>query len=118
MRNLKHVFAAAILGCVIVLPQTGSAGPLAASLGAASSTIPVIADGPIQKVHGWHCSRRYGWYKGRKWRHRHIRACDDYDDEYDEDYRTYRPTPNVYIRPVPQIGVYIGGHGGGHGDWD
>jgi hypothetical protein len=115
MRTLRHLFAAMAVGCVTVFPATGSASPLATSLPAAGSVTPLIADNLIEQIHGWHCDRRRGWYKGKRRWHSHPRACyDDYDD-YDDDY-TYRPTPNVYIRPVPQIGVYIGG--GGHGDWD
>ena len=116
MPNLKYIVATAILGGMIVLPQTGSAGPLASGLGAAGSTLPVIANGLVQKVHGWHCARRKGWYKGAKVWHRHRRACydDSYEDDYDDDYRTYRPSPNVYIRPTPHIDLYIGSPG----DWD
>ena len=117
MRNLRYFLAVAAVGYVIVLPATGSASPLAASLTAAGSATPLIIDHLIQKVHGWHCERRKGWYKGKRRWHSHPRACNEDYDDYDEDYRTYRPTPNVYIRPVPHIGVYIGG-GGGHGDWD
>ena len=40
---------------------------------------------------GWHCRKRYGWYHGHKWWHRHRRAC------YDNDYR-----PGIY---GPGIGL-------------
>lgn len=58
--------------------------------------MPALNEGIVQKVHGWHCSRRYGWWKGRKWRHRHLRACDDYDDDYyPYTYGGYYPGPFI-----------------------
>ena len=94
MRYCRYFFAVAVLGGMIILPQTGSGSPLAASLTAAGSTTPLTVDSLIQKVHGWHCAKKKGWYKGDKVWHRHRRACyetQDYDDDYfDEDFRYSR----------------------------
>jgi hypothetical protein len=117
MRYWRYLFAAAVLGGVIVVPQTGSAGPLLASLAATASKTPLIANSLIQKVHGWHCSRKKGWYKGDRVWHRHRRACNesqvyDDDDYYDDDYRYSRRPPNLYIQP----GIRL--HFGNQGDHD
>jgi hypothetical protein len=115
MRNLRHLMTAAVMGAGMVLPQTGWAGPLATSLAATGSTTPVIADSLIQKVHGWHCSKKKGWYKGEKVWHRHRRACyqtqyDD-DDGYDDDYDYYRRSQS----PYPGASIRL--HFGSGGDW-
>ena len=65
---------------VILLGQerTAEAVPRVPSENAIRST-----DALIQKVHGWHCDRRYGWVRhrhGRRWHahpkwHRHHGAC-------------------------------------------
>jgi hypothetical protein len=125
MRHLKYVFAAAALGSLIALPQVGFAGPLPGGLLAGSST-PVVADDLVQKVHGWHCGKRKGWYHGHRVWHRHYRAChrsyyDDsyYDDNYYDDYSYYRPYRRHYAYPYypgPFIGFSFGG--GRHGGWD
>lgn len=115
MRNLIYVVAA-IVGGLVVLPQAGSTGALT-SLGAAAPQIPVMSGGLVQKVHGWHCSKKKGWYKGDKVWHRHRRACyesqvyDDDDDDY-YDYRYSRRSPNLYIEP----GIRL--HFGNQGDHD
>jgi hypothetical protein len=115
MRYLRHLFIAAAVGGVIILPQAGSASPLVASLAAADSTTPLIVDSLIQKVHGWHCSRRKGWYKGDKVWHRHRRACYEtqYDDDDYDDYDYRRTSPGVYINPGASIRL----HFGSGGDW-
>jgi hypothetical protein len=79
MRNLKYLFTAAAIGSLLALSQTSSASPLAAGLAASGSQTTTIADDLVQKVHGWHCGRK--WSK-RLGRHRHRRACYDYDDDY------------------------------------
>jgi hypothetical protein len=78
MRKLPYLFAAAALGGLALSISPGSASPLASGL-AAGVTGPELNEGLVQKVHGWHCRKRYGWYHGHKWWHRHRRACDDYD---------------------------------------
>src|SRR5215211_1743993 len=107
MRNLRYFFTAAAVSAAMVLPQTGAASPLATSLAAAGSAGPLIADSLVQKVHSWHCSKKKGWYKGSKIWHRHRQACyetQDYDDDdYNDDYGYYRPSPNVYVNPGPSI---------------
>ena len=125
MRNLKCLLAAAALGGFVALPAAGSAGPLPGGSLAASSS-PLVADGLVQKVHGWHCYKRKGWYHGHRVWHRHYRAChyrkryydDYYDDDYD-DYSYYRPYHSYAYPyyPGPFIGFSFGG--GRHGwDWD
>lgn len=116
MRYCRYFFAVAVLGGMIILPQTGSGSPLAASLTAAGSTTPPIVNSLIQKVHGWHCAKKKGWYKGDKVWHRHRRACYEtqvYDDDYYYDDYPYsgRP-PNLYINPG--IRLYFGNRGDHH----
>lgn len=64
---------------------------------------PESKQGLVQKAHGWHCRRLYGWYRHyhrgrrhthRKW-HRHPRACYRV-------YRGYNYGPYVYYGP-PRI---------------
>ena len=86
MRNLKYLLAAAVLGSLMTLPQSGSASPLAAGLTSSGSPTSEITDSLVQKVHGFHCVKRKGWYRGNRWWHRHPRACqrryNDDDDYY------------------------------------
>jgi hypothetical protein len=126
MRNLKYLLAAAAVGSLLALPQTSSASPLATGLGTANTGTPAIADEFVQKVHGWHCSRK--WSK-RLGKHRHRRACyerrryydnDYYDDDY-YDYSYYRPYRRHYGYggygiPFPFFGFQFGGRH--HGGWD
>ena len=94
MRNLKYIRAAAAMGGLITLPQTGSASPLATGVASGTLIQPELTEGLVQKVHGWHCRKRYGWYHHHKYWHRHYRACRRYhrsynDDYYDDDYKDY-----------------------------
>src|SRR5687768_9127265 len=101
MRYWRYFFAAAVLGGALTLPHTGWAGPLATSL--ATNFKGTSVDNLILEVHGWHCSRKKGWYKGDRIWHRHRRACNetqDYDDEYfDEDFQHSKRPLNLYINP-------------------
>jgi hypothetical protein len=90
MRKLPYLFVAAALGGVALSMTPSLASPLTSGL-TLGSNVPELNDGMVQKVHGWHCRKRYGWYHGHKWWHRHRRAC------YDNDYR-----PGVY---GPGIGL-------------
>jgi len=67
--------AAAISGLAFATPS--SATPLASGAAIGNNTIPTANEGLVQKVHGWHCRRKYTNRRG--W-HRHRRACNDYDD--------------------------------------
>jgi hypothetical protein len=67
--------AAAISGLAFATPS--SASPLASGAAIGNNTIPTANEGLVQKVHGWHCRRKYTNRRG--W-HRHRRACNDYDD--------------------------------------
>jgi X-X-X-Leu-X-X-Gly heptad repeat protein len=92
MRNLKYLLAAGALGGLMALPQASSASPLATGLGTVNSNTPAIADGLVQKVHGWHCQKRKGWYHGKRYWHRHWKACHrtyHYDDDYYYDNYSY-----------------------------
>jgi hypothetical protein len=81
MRKLSYVFAIA-------------AGPLAGGLAGAES-MAAVGGNLVQKVHSWHCRKRYGWYRGHKRWHRHSRACYESYDYYDD----YYPYPFVYGGP-------------------
>jgi len=112
MRYWRYFLAAAVLGGATTLSHTSWADPLAASLAVGSKG--ASADNLVLEVHGWHCSRKKGWYKGDRVWHRHRRACQEtlvYDDEYfDEDFRLSpgRP-PNLYINP--EIRLHFGKQG-------
>jgi hypothetical protein len=81
MRKLPSIVAAAaISGLALTSPAVAS--PLAGGL-AEGAGIPQLSEGLVQKVHGWHCRARRGWYHGHRYWHRHRRACYDYDD-YDD----------------------------------
>ena len=71
--------AAAAISALGFTAGPSVASPLAGGL--TSGAVPQLNEGLVQKVHGWHCRRRYGWYHGHKVWHRHRRAC--YDDDYD-----------------------------------
>ena len=77
MRKLPYLFAAAAVSSLALLASPGSASPLASGLTVGSSALPTLDEGLVQKVHGWHCRKRWSSYRG--W-HRHRRAC--YDDDY------------------------------------
>ena len=96
MQTLKYLFAAAALGSLVALPQSSSASPLGVGLTSAGPATSEVTDGLVQKVHGYHCGKRRGWYRGdRRW-HRHRKACKRrYND--DDDYSYYRP--GRYDRP-------------------
>ncbi len=122
MRNLKYLLAAAALGGLVALPQPSSASPLGVGLTGAGSATSEITDGLVQKIHGYHCGKRRGWYSGYRGWHSHWRACkrryyddDDYsyrrryydDDDYYYPRRShYRP---YYNRPLIGFGFGFGG---------
>src|SRR5688500_12114196 len=81
----KLLFAAAAVSGLALAASTSFAGPLASGLTTANSSMPQMDDGLVQTIHGWHCGRK--WSK-RLGKHRHRRACDDYDD-YDYDDYSY-----------------------------
>jgi len=76
MRKLPLLFAAAAVSGLALAATPSSATPLTGGL-TSGSTVPQMDEGLVQKVHRWHCrkrwSRRLGW-------HRHRRAC--YDDDH------------------------------------
>jgi hypothetical protein len=73
MRRLPYLIAAAAISGFALSGGSASAAPL--SSGVASGTaVQEIQEGLVQKVHGFHCRRRWSDYRG--W-HRHRRACRD-----------------------------------------
>jgi hypothetical protein len=62
---------------------------VAAGLAGAKTMIPAVGENSVQQVHGWHCRKRYGWYRGHKYWHRHWRACEDDDYSYYNPYAFY-----------------------------
>jgi hypothetical protein len=77
MKKLSYLFAAAAMSGLALMTTPSSAAPLTGGLIYGSTAIPQIDEGLVQKVHGWHCRKRWSSYRG--W-HRHRRAC--YDDDY------------------------------------
>jgi hypothetical protein len=101
MRKLPLLAAAAAISGLAFAAGPSAASPLTGGL--TNGNLPVLNEGLVQKVHGWHCRRRYGWYHGHKVWHRHRRACyDDYDD-YDYGYHPYS-----YGYPYAYGGPFIG----------
>src|SRR6185295_13447356 len=106
MRKLSYLFAVAAIGGLTSLAPASSAGPIAGEMARANQAVPVAGEGLIQKVHGWHCRRRYGWYHGHKVWHLHRRACyDDYDNGY---------YPYYYGAPYPFFSFSFGDFDDGH----
>jgi hypothetical protein len=113
MRRLTYLFAAAAISGLALSAGPGSANPLASGLTSGNATLPEISEGLVQKVHGYHCRKRFGWYRGDKYWHRHRRAC-----HYSYRYRPYR-----YGFGVPFVGFSFGfgdrnRHHRRHWDWD
>jgi hypothetical protein len=77
MRTLKYLLAAAGLGSLVALPQSSTASPLAGGLTSTGSATSEITYSLLQKVHGYHCVKRKGWYRGNTWWHSHPGACDN-----------------------------------------
>jgi hypothetical protein len=111
MRNLKYLLTAAALGGLVALPQPSSASPLSGGLASAGSATSEITDGLVQKVHGYHCGKRKGWYSGyRRW-HSHWRACKRRyydDDDYSSYYRPRRSYDRPYYDDRPAIVLRFG----------
>jgi hypothetical protein len=92
MQRPPYLLAAAVLSSLALSAGPSSASPLASGL--ANAIISEVHQDRVQKVHGWHCRKRFGWYRGHKWWHQHWRACQDYDptigfvdDDEDDDGR-------------------------------
>jgi hypothetical protein len=113
MRKLPLLAAAAAISGLAFAAGPSVASPLAGGL--TNGSLPGLNEGLVQKVHGWHCRKRYGWYHGHKYWHRHRRACGDYDD-YDDYSSGYYPYsygyPYAYGGPV--IGFSFGDFGHHH----
>jgi hypothetical protein len=121
MRKLPLLMAAAAIGALGFTAGPSMASPLAGGL--TNGTLPELNEGLVQKVHGWHCRKRYGWFRGHKYRHRHRRACDDYYDDYSYGYSPYvYGSPYAYGFGGPFIGFSFGDgghrrHRRHHGNW-
>jgi hypothetical protein len=115
MNKLPLLAAAAAISGLAFTAGPSSASPLAGGL--TNGTLPELNEGLVQKVHGWHCRKRYGWYHHHKYWHRHRRACDDYDD-YDDYSYGYSPYgygyPYGYGFGGPSIVFGFGDFGGNH----
>jgi hypothetical protein len=72
MRKLPYLFAVAAVSGLALSANPGSASPLAGGLTSGAAAVPEMGEGLVQKVHGWHCRKRWSRYRG--W-HRHRRAC-------------------------------------------
>jgi hypothetical protein len=121
MRKIPYLLAAAAISGFALSATPGNASPLAGGLTSGNVTVPEASEGLVQKVHGYHCRKKYSNRRG--W-HRHRRACHRtyyYDDYYDDDYY-YRPYYRPYRHhygfgfPFPFFGFHFGGRR--HGWWD
>jgi hypothetical protein len=90
MQKLPYVFAAAVFCSLALSASPSSAIPLVN--GFARAPVSEVHEDRVQKVHSWHCHKRYGLYRGHKWWHQHWLACQYYgptnrfvDDDEDND---------------------------------
>jgi hypothetical protein len=81
MRKVPYLLAAAAISGLALSATPSSANPLASGLASGNAAIPQASEGLVQKVHGWHCRKRWSRRLGS---HRHRRAC--YDDDYSYGY--------------------------------
>jgi hypothetical protein len=114
MRRLPYLIAAAAISGLALSAAPTSASPLASGLTDGNATMPEMNEGLVQKVHGWHCRAKKGWYRGDRYWHRHRRACRDY---------SYRYRPYRYGFGAPFVGFSFGfgdrnRHHRRHWDWD
>ncbi len=77
MRKLTYLAAAAAISSLALAANPASANPLAGGLTDRNLSTVELNDGLVQKVHRWHCRKRFGWFRGHRRWHRHWRACDD-----------------------------------------
>jgi hypothetical protein len=123
LRKASYLLAAAAISGLALAATPSSASPLASGLATTNTALPVLNEGLVQKVHGWHCKRKFSNRRG--W-HRHRKACrnyDYYDDYYDDDYYDYGYYPRYrrhygypgYGFGVPFFSFGFGGFGGHHG---
>src|SRR5687768_16833276 len=83
MKKLSQLLAAAAIGGLALAATPASASPLSTGLNLGNAAIPLMDEGLVTKVHGWHCRRK--WSK-RFGKHRHRRACYDNDYSYNHGY--------------------------------
>jgi hypothetical protein len=95
MRSLPYMIAAAAVSSLALTAAPSSASPLAGGL-TGGATVPEMNESLVQKVHGWHCRAKKGWYRGDRYWHRHRRACRDY---------SYRYQPYYY--GAPSFGLFF-----------
>ena len=95
MRSLPYLIAAAAISGLALSAAPSSASPLASGLTSGNATLPEMSEGLVQKVHGYHCRKRFGWYRGDKYWHRHRRAC----------HYSYRHRPYYYS--APSFGLFF-----------
>ena len=110
MRKVSYLLAAAAVSSLAFAAVPSSASPLSSGLATGNTTLPAVNEGLVQKVHGWHCKRKFS---NRRGNHRHRRACrpyDDYDD-YDYGYGGYAPYYGGYAPYYGGYGPYYGGFG-------
>jgi hypothetical protein len=99
MHKLPCLFAVLAMGSLAVSAGPSAASPLGSALRSGNVIAAELQDGPVQKVHRWHCQRRKGWYRGKARWHRHPRACRDYG--YVHPYPDYN-----YGAPLPYYGYW------------
>jgi len=103
--KLSHLLGAAAIGGLALAATPASAGPLTGGLNIGNAAIPQMDEGLVQKVNGWHCRKRYGWYHGHKRWHRHRRAC--YDNDYDDySYEYGYPGYGLGVAPFITFGFF------------
>lgn len=106
MKKLTYLLAAAALsGGLALAVAPASATPLSTGLNLGNAAVLQMDEGMVQKVHGWHCRKR--WSKHRGW-HRHRRAC--YDDDYYYGYGGYPYGGYGFGFPFFSFGFYDDDH--------
>lgn len=81
MRKLANAFAISAVSGLTSFAASSLATPVPGLVPGLAA--PIVQDDNIfHKVHLWqdrlHCRKRYGLYRGRKYRHRHWEACDEH----------------------------------------
>ena len=118
MRNIFLTTINLVVGMCVVLALSGRAAVALPF----SSPAPVTNDvevgrSLVQRVHGWHCAKRYGWVRHRhgskihshRRSHRHGRACVRYyDDAYYRAPYIYYGTPRYYRPRIRWRRIYRG----------
>jgi hypothetical protein len=103
MRKLAYAFSISAVSGLTSFAGSSLATPMPGLFSGLAAQI-VQEDDIFQNVHRWqdrwHCRKRYGKHRGRKYRHRHWQACDEHLGGYSGPFfEFYRGDHHHYDRP-------------------